>query len=249
MLYLSLFDETFVVLLCRETIMSKTRVRIVVTDGKDTVSIGNIRHDKHIVVSQLRPKGQDQLSHVTYHENGYMGYTVKGSSSTGMYYGPPLSKFSGLVSGASYGIPKRVTDLGHQGRSFANDNRAIDHVVYIDTRTSGEGIQYKVFICEPGFPIAPNIQWLKDGSGCADLSYSVCTAVEPWVGVIFWSRPQPEVGIRATSEFRRMLAAEGERLSGAIQKEGAETCPNGVTICEGPDGTGDLCRSCMNTLT
>lgn len=240
--------------------MSK-RIRIVATDGNDTISIGSVRYDKHIIISEIPRSDMEESHHLTYYSNGYFHlsnensqlHVMKGgerveinASEIGLYYGPPLSDFQGLVSASTHEIPNQVSK--RKVRKFENDRKKFDHVTYLDTRSSQEGLYYKVILCEPGFPVGEMLRETKHRTGCEDLSCNLYTAVEPWVGVLSWPQEQPKTDITATKHFRPMQEAEVERVSSTSWK-GGEKCPSGNSICEGPTGKGDLCRSCMNELT
>lgn len=237
------------------------RIRVVATDGEDTISIGNIKHDNHIIISEIPRSDMEESHHTTYYNNGYLHirnfngqlhvledeeWKEIDTSEIGLYYGPALDNFKGLVSTPTHEIPTQVSE--RKVRKFKDDNKKFDHVTYLDTRSSEEGLYYKVILCEPGYPIGEMVYETKQRTGCEDLSCNLYTAVEPWVGVLSWPQEQSKVDITATSHFRPMQKAEAERVSSKTWN-GGKRCPYGNSICQGAAGKGELCKLCMNELT
>jgi hypothetical protein len=242
--------------------MPNKRIRIAATDGESTVAVGSIRFDEHIIISAIAPRDAEEPRHETYYKNGYMHFspmeaTMKVGfagedkeevefSEAGIYYGPSIDEFQGMVQGGLTTISREIE--AEEMRPFEEGRKQFNHVTYIDTRPSKEGICYRIILCEPGFRIGELLEERKNATGCTELSCNLYTAVTPWVGVVTWPREQPDPNIEPVGEFRSMIRQEIERVSDSYRIR-APTCQNGYHGCEGTAGDGDLCRDCMNELT
>lgn len=232
--------------------MAGDKIRIVATDGDDTVTLGFISCGKDYVFGQVTPKGMDEPHHYTYHKNGYMHLKLQpGSPSPDnmpQYYGPPLNNFRGFVSTGMTGISREVGKI--LSPDYTDDERGYDNVTYIDTRNTEYGMTYQRFICEAGFPVGKLIQSVKsslplDRDMSPRLSYQIYTDTEPWVGVASWQSASGIGGFGATNNFRPMGTSVGSKRR---KDPYPEPCPSGDLGCDGPDGIGPLCMECYNCL-
>lgn len=230
--------------------MAEDKIRIVATDGDNTITLGFISCGRGYVFGQVTKDGIDDPYHYTYHENGYMHLKWAASAPNPdiqpQFYGPPLKNFRGFVSTGTTGVSKGV------GRTpdFRNDARGYDNITYIDVRKAKYGMQYLAFICEPGFPVAQLIQDKKYNSTInpdisPKLSYQIYTETEPWVGIAHWQQAAGIRGLGATANFRPM----GDSVMiKATRDPYPEPCLNGESGCDGPTGTGPLCMECYEML-
>lgn len=232
--------------------MAEDKIRIVATDGDDTITLGFINCGRNYVFGQVTEDGTDPY-HYTYHENGYMhlkrGASGPDPNNLPRYYGPPLKNFSGFVSTGSTAVSKKVGRI--VSPDFRNDKRGYDNITYIDVRNATHGMMYQAFICEPGFPVAKLIQNMKSNSSVntdidPKLSYQIYTEPEPWVGVVHWQQASGILGrLDATPNFRPMGTSVDSR---GYMDPYPEPCSNGESGCDGPDGTGPLCIECYEVL-
>lgn len=232
--------------------MTEDKIRIVATDGNDTVTLGYISCGKQYVFGQVTSDGTDDPFHYTYHRNGYLHLKwapdTPDAREEPMYYGPPLENFRGFVSMETASINDEVGKI--VSPDFGDDERGYENITYIDVQNSEYGMLYQPFICEPGFCVGKRIEDAKldipNGlESPLRLSYQIYTEVQPWVGVAYWQQPDPIHDLGATSNFRPMGTAVRHK---AHIDPYPEPCPNGESGCEGPDGTGPLCMECYEGL-
>lgn len=229
------------------------RIRIVATDGEDTITLGYISCAKQYVFGQVTEDDFDDFRHDTYHENGYLHQKRRASTPdphiTPKFYGPSLENFEGFVPATgSIAVPKEVGRI--VSPDFYDDERGSDNITYIDVRNTESGGAYQAFICESGFPVANLIdKWKQEATGMTGvstkLSYQIYTDPDPWVGVVHYDPMGCSFSMGPTSNFRPMgwyVSLKRDRDPYPI------SCPNGESGCDGPDGTGPLCMECYEII-
>lgn len=231
--------------------MSNDEIRIVVTDGHSSVTLGYIRTGKHYVFGQVTDGETSEAQHWTYHSNGYAHVrefpNTENSAKRPMFYGPTLRDFRGFVSTGQTGVSAKAIDW-YCSPDFEDDSRGYDNVTYIDVSKSQHGRFYSSFICEAGFPVGRWInEWLPDDEYDMPpkLSYQVYTQVEPWVGVAHWEQGSGFQGLGHSRNFRPMGIATEINES---ENPYPQPCENGHRGCDDLNGTGPLCTDCYEVI-
>lgn len=228
--------------------MTNDRIRIVASDGDEAKTVGAVNRSQHCVFTFVS-KGSESF-HATYHSNGLLHHKIRPRSdhtrTIDFYCGPPLNDFSGFVW---TGFTSAVNDSIFpkvQAPSFSSDDRPYDSITYIDIQRGKYGRNYTGFICRPGFPVGRIIQEaLSQATSVQDsnprLSYQVYTETDPWIGIVHWDEGTHIPLTGATHQFRPMGYSVDTR---ARENPYPKSCPNGERGCDGPDGSGPICRGC-----
>ena len=236
--------------------MANQGVRIVTTDGEEIQQVGFINvSSQRIVAGQVTPSEERDLSHTTYHSNGFIQKKLEpGHSAMKKYpkfYGPCLSDFSGYVVIDQGSLPPspEVGKLISPEFDIKEDT-GFDSIAHIDNRNAEYGMSWRIFVCEPGYPISPMVEnainqnqevneKLND-EGQPGISIHTFTGTDPWTGVISAPGSRLHRIPNYTQNFRPM----DKNLVSRCKDVDQEVCPSGAGGCDGPNGAGPLCMGC-----